>query len=111
MNRIKAQSLSEIMLLLAIIAGVMIIMQKYVLRTLMGRTKMAAEQIGFGHQYQADNTLACLYVNSEGKWYPEDCAREHGGTAFSCPECADNCTNNKHGHLTVDYKKCNNINK
>ncbi|MBF0483773.1 MAG: hypothetical protein HQL25_03595 [Candidatus Omnitrophica bacterium] len=72
MKKNRAQSISEIMLLLALLAGVMMLMQKYVLRSFMGRMKTAADQVGYGRQYDKEKTTTCVLDVKTNSWKKVD---------------------------------------
>jgi len=92
-KRTHAQSVVEYLVVITSIIFAMILMQKFILRGIMGKYRSASEQIDYGRQFDPNRTVSCLYVKELDVWLPEDCVREHGGNAFECDnKCQNNCS-------------------
>ena len=59
-------------MVLLIIAG-MVVMQKYVLRSMAGHWKSVGDSFGFGRQYDPAKTKECMYDMTVNKWIGVGC--------------------------------------
>ena len=67
-----ASTLEYSMMIIAIIAC-MLVMQKYIFRSMGGRWKNIGDTFGFGRQYDAAKTTECIYDMTVDAWIGLSC--------------------------------------
>lgn len=93
-RRIKGQSLIEYIVLIVLILGAFLVLQKYITRGFAGRWKAVGESMGQGRIYDPRMTTECifdsLYTNL---WYDQACFESQGCDCLSARANADTCKN------------------
>lgn len=73
-NKYKAQSTLEFMVLLFFILGAFLVFQKYIVRSISGRWKTVGDSFGYGRQFDPKKTRECAYDHRFFNiWYNETC--------------------------------------
>ena len=79
-RRFGQGALEGIILLTFVLTG-FFIFQKYILRGMSSRWKVAGDSFGSGRQFDPNRTLECAYIENQNRevriWYSNDCMKEN----------------------------------
>ncbi len=82
------QATLELVAIIILILSALLIFQKYIVRTMMGRWKMAGDALGKGKIYSPSSTVECAYEYRfsppPGAWYDVKCF-------YADPSCPPAC--------------------
>ena len=76
----RAASVLEYITLIAIVAGALLIFQKYIAQAFYGRWKSVGDSFGAGRQYDPKRTIECTYDTVKLEWVVAKCNGAPGCT-------------------------------
>lgn len=83
----KGFAIMEYMVVLMILVGAMFVFKDYIIRGITGRWKSTSDQMGFGRQYEPQDTVECSYDYEFGQgWYDVTCF-DNKGCAYNNKSC------------------------